>query len=198
MTTRAKESAKRKHLNELIEAAAELKEVGPSIWQAAQDLLTAFEYKDKVLTSSAETALWTALRDLLQEFVDGTIGVSARIKSTLDDVRSELRGICADDNDNIDDLAREILNRMDHVLRQLTDAQRSAIKLRKQGFAVSGLTDLQFEIDALQTLKERFSNDWPWSASWNPPLDKEQAERSRAAYNRGECKSIDDLLSSLQ
>ena len=180
-------------LDGLIKVVVDLKEIGPSISQAAQDLLTAVEYKDAALRSSAMSALTIALRDVIQECVDAAFGGSERIKKAIDEFQLTLRGQCFTGRE-MNELGTEIVNRLNHVQRRWTDAQNSAFKLRKMGLDVSDLEKIQFEIDSLQAIKEKFSNDWLRTQSWKPPLDREMVARSRAAFERGECKSIGDLL----
>jgi hypothetical protein len=196
-TNRAKDSDQGKKLQK---AAAGFRKIGPSVWQAVNELLTAIEYEDEVLADSAATALETALHNVLhqylEKFIARSIGGSARITQMLDEVRAKMRGKCYN-NHETDDIGRDLIKRIDHDLQQLKSAQGSAIKLCSHGFDIDGFEDLQFEIDATQALKEKFSNDWPWSSSRTASLDKEMAARSREAVERRDCKTIDEIISNL-
>lgn len=132
-----------------------------------------------------------ALRDLLQDCIHDWIGASEKIKKMFRDSLAEKQGTCFND---ADEFALSAIEIVDDVLQQWKEVQATAIEFRDKGYDVLNLTEFGFEIDALQALRDNFSNNWPWLGSWKPPFDKEMAERSRVAYESGECETIDDLL----
>lgn len=196
-TNRSKDGTEKEFLKKILGYAEELKEVGPSIWRAVQDLSLAIAYKDTVLRQSALASIWLALRDLLQDCISEWIGESDRIKNILSKALAEMRGQCFEGSD-ADEFARIIVNAIDDVLKQWTEVLSIAVGYREKGYDILNMKEFRLEIANLEALKEKFSKDWPWSQLWNPPLDKEMVERSRAAYESGECEEIDDLLGRLK
>ncbi len=191
-THRAKESAADTRLTRIAKELAEF-DVRPSIGEAVQRLLVALNYNNDVLKESSLHALVMTISDFVQEQIDGQIGLSAIVKAAFQELRDAIRGNCFE---NVDEFGQHFIRYVDHVIRRMTDLQNVVLQLRKLGNDFRNLTELQFEIDALLALKEKITANWPWSAA-PPPLDKEMVARSRAAFERGEGKTVEELLKGL-
>lgn len=200
-TNSAMESAKKAKWKNLAKILMEMTDVGPSISEAVQNLLVAIDYKDTVLEASSLVALKSAFRDIIQSCIDTAVGKFEEPKQCLEDVLNLMHEECCYEDEEvnaINDTLKEAIQYMDHFLRRLTDMQKAAMALQRDGHEFHNLTEIQFEIDAIKTMRDRILCARPKHGSERPAIDKDMVARSRAADNRGEAKSIADLLSCFQ
>ena len=190
IASRSKSDVFKKHLESIARFATH---VSPALAQAVRGLLTAIDYADKPLVESHLNSVVEALRDLVRDTVQKQLEAFAVLKEVLRDTWDDCSGLCLE---NVDSIGEDIESLLDKRLKEMKSLRDGPVNgLAEKDYPVENASELDGAIGELQALKERISQEWPWSQAALPPVNREmiaEARKQIANGERGEDK--DDLI----
>jgi tryptophan 2,3-dioxygenase len=186
--------ATRTRLQEEIERLVGLLDAGvpQSFTQAMQSFLAAMDYDDYTLMRSHLNAAGEAFQQVVYEALQKRLGWPQQARQACRKIRDLMTGSVCEDWDEV---GKALESRFDETLKILTDLRDGSVKLlQKHGHEVENAAQLNQAIEELLELKQGVLGDWPWSDQELPPVDREMAVASRAAFKRGKGERIEDLI----
>jgi hypothetical protein len=184
-------------VREQFRAAVERSEsvLTPTVAQALQSVLTAFEYEDRpLIRSHLETAI-SALTEAVGEIVDKHLAHCQLVRTTIRRLAAEIGG---SPSEEFDQVGKAVARVVDNLILVLTESRDVAVRMKRGGTETPWESAVHTELNELEILRATLLAGWPWSHLPLPASDPAMLARSREQAQRGEGVSLDELIQQIE
>jgi hypothetical protein len=190
-TGRSCSDGRRERLEELIRQL-EVDRLPVFLTEAMKSVLAAMDYNDPTLVRSSLNEAFLALAEEMGTEIPECQKLVSYAREVCREELEELRGVAAEEFDEIGRALEEFLNGYLKHFERGRDLVRS---LMDRGYEVRNAEVLTRSIEDLLALKKETLGDWPWSTQdVPPPLNRDVLAKARTAISEGRGEQIDDLI----